>query len=50
VEQILRGSEQIRTPGDAVCMDVPEEDDAAHYGLGTRDKADYLACRSVRFG
>jgi hypothetical protein len=23
---------------------VPEEDDATHYGSGTRDKADYLDC------
>jgi hypothetical protein len=31
-------------------MEVLEEEDAAHYRSGTQDKADYPACRSVRFG
>jgi hypothetical protein len=32
-----------------VCMEVLEEDDIAQYELGTWDKGDYPACRSVRF-
>jgi hypothetical protein len=32
------------------CMRVLEEEDVAHYRLGTRDKVDYPVCRSVGFG
>jgi hypothetical protein len=42
--QILQGLEQIGSVGDSACMGVPKENDVAHYGLGTRDKADYPVC------
>jgi hypothetical protein len=32
------------------CIGVPVEDDASHYGSGTRDKVDYPAYRLVGFG